>query len=154
MPNPVFGFVAVFLFIFEMIRLFSGDFAGLDIIFCAIVLGIVFKLTGKKSKQKNRNEAQFTTTSPEVITEEPMKIKLPSAVVNGASENYAVVESMLVQAGFMNVRAVPLRDLTMGVFKKPGIVESITIDGKELSSYFRRKFPPNVPIIISYHSLR
>lgn len=154
MPNPVFGFVALFLFIFEIIRLFSGDFAGLDVIFCALVLGIVFKLTEKKSKQKKLNEAQSTAESAEVITEEPVKIKIPSAVANGTSENYAVVESMLVQAGFINVRAVALHDLTMGVFKKPGVVESITIDGKELSSYFRRKFPPNVPIIISYHSLR
>ena len=154
MPNPVFGFVALFLFVFEIIRLFSGNFAGFDIIFCALVLGIVFKLTGKKTRQTSRSEVKSPDVSAEEIQKDPIKIKFPSAVVNGTSENNAVVESMLVRAGFFNVKSVPLFDLTMGVFKKPGVVDSITVDGKELSSYFRRKFPPNVPIIISYHSLR
>ena len=154
MPNPVFGFVTLFLFIFEIIRLFSGNFGGYDIIFCALVLGIVFKLTDKKSKKTSRSETTSANVTADDIQGKPIKVKLPSAVVNGSTENYAVVESLLLQAGFINVKSVPLCDLTMGVFKKPGVVDSITINGKALSSYFRRKFPPNVPIIISYHSLR
>ena len=47
-PNPVFAIVAVLLLIWEIIRIVKGDFAGIDVIFCAIVLWCVFKITYNK----------------------------------------------------------------------------------------------------------
>ena len=60
---------------------------------------------------------------------------------------------MFVSAGFTNVRCVPLNDLTMGLLKKPGMVQSITIRGKEITSG-GKKFSPDAPVVISYHSHR
>ena len=79
--------------------------------------------------------------------------KIPSGIAN--ESNYAVVESRFLQAGFVNVRTVPLKDLTLGIRVRAGTVETITIDGKDISSYtFKRRFDCHVPILITYHSLR
>lgn len=51
MPNPVFAVVLVLLLIFNIIRLFSGEFAGLDIVFDAIILGATYGITNKKNKK-------------------------------------------------------------------------------------------------------
>ena len=58
---------------------------------------------------------------------------------------------MLRSVGFTNIKCVPLNDLTVGVLKKPGMVDSITINGQDLSS-FGKKYPKDAMIIISYHS--
>lgn len=51
MPNIVFAVVLILLVIFNIIRLFSGEFAGLDIIFDAIILGTTYGITNKKNKK-------------------------------------------------------------------------------------------------------
>lgn len=51
MPNPVFAVVLILLLIFNVIRLIKGDFAGLDIIFDAIILGATYGITNKKNKK-------------------------------------------------------------------------------------------------------
>lgn len=50
-------------------------------------------------------------------------------------------------------KCVPLNDLAVGLLKKPGMVESIMINGQSVS-YVRRKFSPNAAVVISYHSYR
>ena len=158
MPNPVFGIVCLLLMIYEIIRLLSGDFVGIDVIFCAIILGIVYKVTEKRTSKKEtkaeKNAKAASTDKSDTDDSEKTKLKIPSAVRNGTSDNYAVFESMLVQAGFTNVKSIPLHDLAFGVIKKQGAIESIKINGKDISSYFVYKFVPDVPIIISYHSFR
>lgn len=52
MPNPIFGVVVIFLVVFAVIRLFRGQFAGIDIIFAALVLWATYKITNKKDKTK------------------------------------------------------------------------------------------------------
>lgn len=52
-PNPVFAIVAVLLIIFEVKRIASGDFAGIDIIFVAIILWSLYK--NKKVDTSERN---------------------------------------------------------------------------------------------------
>ncbi len=82
------------------------------------------------------------------------KAKIPSSISNFEKKNYHAIEAMLVSAGFTNVKCVPLQDLTVGVLKRPGIVDSITINGHEVSSTMGgQKYPKNTPIVISYHSL-
>lgn len=51
-PNPIFGIVVVLLGVYEVIRILSGSFAGLDIIMVALILWPVYKITSKKKKDK------------------------------------------------------------------------------------------------------
>ena len=48
------------------------------------------------------------------------------------------------------MKSVSLCDLTVGLLKKPGTVEAITINGKSVVSG-EKKYSPNVEIVISYH---
>ena len=80
------------------------------------------------------------------------KAKVPSSISDYEKKNYSAIEAMFVSAGFTNVRCVPLNDLTMGVLKKPGMVDSITINGREITSG-GKKFPKDAAVVISYHSL-
>ena len=152
MPNPVFGIVAVLLILFEVTRLFTGWFDNSDILFSAFILYVTYKITekGKKGKTSSTSKAKsFSKDSTEVP-----KIEIPAVVRSGSVDNYATAEILLERAGFVNVKTIPLNDLTMGVLSKPGEIASITIDGKELSSYLRRRFDSNAVVIISYHSMR
>lgn len=69
------------------------------------------------------------------------------------NKDYASIESMFRGSGFTNVKSVPLCDLTVGLLKKTGTVEAITINGKSVVSG-GKKYSPNVEIVISYHSYR
>ena len=50
--NPIFCLVAVFVLIYALIRIFKGDFAGIDIIFNALILYCVYRITNKKPKEQ------------------------------------------------------------------------------------------------------
>lgn len=79
------------------------------------------------------------------------RAKVPESISDFESKNYAAIESIIRSAGFHNIKCVPLNDLTTGFLKKPGMVESITINGEAIS-YGGDKFPKDASIIISYHS--
>lgn len=79
------------------------------------------------------------------------KAKVPSSISDYQSKNYSAIEAMLSSAGFTNIKCVPLNDLSTGWIKKPGTVESITINGHEVTSG-GRKFPRDSAVVISYHS--
>lgn len=80
-----------------------------------------------------------------------IKVKVPNSIVGYERKNYSAVEAVLAGAGFTNIRCIPLKDLSVGFFKKPGTVETITINGKEVTSA-GGKFSPDARVIISYHS--
>ena len=80
------------------------------------------------------------------------KAKVPSSISDYERKNYSAIEDMFRIAGFTDVRCVPLSDLTIGVLKKPGTVESITINGNRITSGGKH-FPKNATVVISYHSL-
>ena len=79
------------------------------------------------------------------------RIKIPDEVTDYEKKSYQTVEALLRGVGFTDVQSVGLGDLTIGVLKRPGRVESITINGKRLNSY-GAKAPKDAHIIISYHS--
>lgn len=60
------------------------------------------------------------------------KAKVPSSISDYRRKSYSAIEAMFVSAGFTNVRCVALNDLMIGLFKKPGMVDSITINGREV----------------------
>jgi len=62
------------------------------------------------------------------------------------------VEAMLKGAGFTNVESIPLNDLTTGLIKKPGSVDSIVINNKKITNGGDR-FSKDARVVISYHSL-
>lgn len=152
-PNPVLRIVCLLLFVFEIVQIISLNFSGFDIIFCAIILVTVYNITEKTVKTKKNSTDVF---SGKTIKEknEIKKIRIPSIVRNEESKNYEIIELALLQAGFTNVMSVPLHDLVFDVLMKQGTVKSITINGKDISSYFIYKFVPDIPIIITYHSFR
>ena len=76
---------------------------------------------------------------------------LPDIAWNYERKDYKAVETVLRSAGFTNIRCVPLNDLSLGVLYKPGMVESLTINGKDNISA-TRKYPKDAQIVISYHS--
>lgn len=80
------------------------------------------------------------------------KVKVPSGISGYEKKSYVAIEAMFRGAGFTNVNCIPLNDLTFGLLKKPNVVESITIDGKEITSG-GKKFAPDAKVVISYHSV-
>lgn len=79
------------------------------------------------------------------------RAKVPDSIDDFESKNYKAVESILRSAGFNNIKCIGLNDLTTGLLKKPGLVESITINGHEVECG-GKKYSKNADVIISYHS--
>ena len=77
--------------------------------------------------------------------------KLPELAWNYERKDYKAVEAVLRSAGFTNIRCVPLNDLAFGVIYKPGMVESVTINGNDNISP-NRKYSKDASVVISYHS--
>lgn len=158
MPNPVFGVVTVLVICFEIIQFITGRFAGIDIIFCAVILGITYEITEGSGGKKHSKSTANTNTITDTAHTKIKKIKIPSAIINGTCENYLAAEKILIKAGFVDVTTVPLNDLTTGFFNRtiynPGSIDTITINGENIYSYYRRKFECDVPIVITYHSMR
>lgn len=78
--------------------------------------------------------------------------RVPTSISDYNRKSYNAIEAILSSAGFTNIKCVPLNDLTVGVMKKPGIVDSITINGKEVTSG-GKKYPKDAAVVISYHSM-
>ncbi len=132
----------------------NGSMGELGGVIILIVVAVNYfrslKGTGPKKKKKS------SSSSSSVPEDEEVKIKIPSGIVNGSVDNVHVAELLLAQAGFTNVKTVALHDLSLGIRKKPkpDTIDEITINGKSLSSFFRRTFDPDVMIVITYHSMR
>lgn len=80
------------------------------------------------------------------------RIKVPNAIGNYRKKNYIAVRTILNDAGFYNVRCIPMNDLSIGFIKKPDMVETVTIEGVDIGNV--EKSVPNAPIVITYHSIR
>ena len=71
-------------------------------------------------------------------------------VGDSARKDYRVIENILRNTGFTNISCIALKDLTTGWITKPGMVQSVTIDGKAVVT--GKKYHRDVPVTISYHS--
>ena len=78
-------------------------------------------------------------------------IRIPQSISDYENKTFEAIKAQLSGAGFTNIKCVSLHDLTFGLLTKPGTVESIIINGQPISSY-KKKYLPDAPIIISYHS--
>ena len=80
------------------------------------------------------------------------KVKVPAAIGDYEEKDYRAVETILKGAGFTNISCVPLNDLSFGILTKPGKVDSITINGNEISC--GKKYPREAVVVVSYHSMK
>lgn len=125
--------VAVVL-LFLAINMDWGDFS-IWMIFIVIILAVLLRIEKRYLRElEGRNLA-----------------KIPSEAALIESASFTVVEEAFRAAGFTNIRCVDLKDLTLGIRKKPGVVASITVDGKEIEAGGGR-VPFSAPVVISYHS--
>lgn len=85
-------------------------------------------------------------------TKSPAKIKVPSAISGYGEKQYTLIETLFVDAGFTNVKCIPVNDLMVGLFSRPGTVKDITVDGKSIL-FGGKKCSPDVPVVITYHAL-
>ena len=76
--------------------------------------------------------------------------RIPETVVDYNGKGFGAVVQLLNEAGFTNVKCVPLNDLSLGILKKPGTVASITVSGKEIRP--DKAYDKGASIVISYHS--
>ena len=79
------------------------------------------------------------------------KIELPDSVFDYERKSYTAIRECFTQAGFSNIKCIPLNDLTMGLLKKPNWVDSITINGNDIESG-DDEYAPDAKIVIYYHS--
>ena len=86
------------------------------------------------------------------IKKEMGAIKLPSGIMPFTGKNYEMVQYKLRMDGFTNVVCINMHDLTLGLFVKPGTIEKVEVDGKELYSSDELYYP-DVEISIYYHGI-
>lgn len=125
--------VGALMILFFVLSVWNPKFKFVGLV-CAVVLIMIWK--HKKSLE---------------LLDLEYKIPVPSAMNGYETKSYTVVEAILRSAGFDNITLIPLGDLKMGVLKKPDTVESVIIDGN-IINHGGRKFPPDAPVVISYHS--
>lgn len=77
-------------------------------------------------------------------------IRFPKDIMPLSDKNYESVRSALEAAGLTNVKCVNMHDVTLGLLQKPGKVESISVNGTNITTG-GRVYMPNTPIIITYH---
>ncbi|MBQ5671148.1 MAG: zinc ribbon domain-containing protein [Oscillospiraceae bacterium] len=94
----------------------------------------------KKKAKEAREDARMAHTG---------KIKLPSEAAYFEDENCYNIQAIYQSLGFKNVKLVNLRDLQLGLKKKVGTVEDVTINGKDVRS--GHWYDPNDVVIITYH---
>ena len=111
----------------------------------SLILGINVALWGamglfandsKKKMKRKANEDEVTITT---------------AMMDCVDYHYNKAVILYKNAGFVNVNAIPLHDLTRFNQKKDEMVESITINGTD-DFEEEEVYPKNANILITYHS--
>ena len=95
-----------------------------------------------KSDDKKKKKRKYVGSNEVAISE---------SMEDYSDKNYNSVVMLFRGAGFTNVTAIPLNDLTMFTQSKNGKVEAVTING---SDEFEEGdiFPKNSNVLITYHS--
>ena len=61
----------------------------------------------------------------------PVDISVPDWITSHKKVNYLDAEKMLKNAGFLFIKSIPVHDVVIGVFSRPGTVKSVTFNGVE-----------------------
>ena len=81
------------------------------------------------------------------------EVQISEAMKNGKGKNYNAVINVYRSAGFNNIKAIALGDLSFFTAKKNGLVATVSINGNDdfdEGDIFQR----NANVIITYHSTR
>lgn len=107
-----------------------------------IIGGYVALFTFSKYDKKKKNKRKYVGANEVSITD---------AMEDCVCRNYQSTVMLFQGAGFTNVTAVPLHDLSIFSQKKNGQVETVTINGNE---DFEEEdiYPKNAAVLITYHS--
>ncbi len=98
----------------------------------------IFTMINSDDKKKKK----YASSDDVVIT---------TAMTDCVDYHYNKALAMYKNAGFTNINAIPLHDLTRFNLKKEGVVESLTINGEEDFDE-DDVYPKNANILITYHS--
>ncbi len=60
-------------------------------------------------------------------------IRFPKNLGDLSEQNYVVIQQKLLSSGFCNITCINMHDVTFGLLQKPGMVESITVNGEKFS---------------------
>jgi DNA-directed RNA polymerase subunit RPC12/RpoP len=129
--------IAFFIAIFGVWQSISGHI-GSDI-FSDIISGFVSII--KINAESDITKAQM-----------PNMAKFSSEAYNYSDKHYSVVEEAVSSCGFTNIKLLNMHDLTTGLLKKPGTVETVTIDGK--TPIWNKWYDKSARIVISYHGFQ
>ncbi|WP_044975584.1 hypothetical protein [Ruminococcus sp. HUN007] len=77
-------------------------------------------------------------------------IRIPTSLFPCEDRNFNEVLLTLEGLGFTNVSCVNLHDVMIGIIKRQGSVEKITVNGIEVQ-FGGRMYPKNAAIVITYH---
>ena len=80
-------------------------------------------------------------------------IKFPKYGYPFEELNYMYVYNNLLEAGFLNVELINLKDIRLGLFAKEGTIKKITVSGEPICRG-GEKYSPYVSIVIYYHGRR
>lgn len=128
-----------------IVWIIGGDDGGLYAIGCLFYIGgpvvgggalLIFKVLPEKESEKEL----FQNGG----------IRFPKNLGDLTEQNYVNVQQKLVGAGFRNVTCINMHDVTLGLLQKPGMVESVTVNGERIVSG-GKVYMPDVPIVITYH---
>lgn len=137
-PNPVFTIVATLIIIGTIISISTGSFGGGIIIVDALILTGAYQITNSK---KQNTKGIFT----QWVEQEILKIRYPRE----NEKNAYLLQAKLEQKGFTNIKMINLKDIVIGLLKKSGEIESVTVNGKPPIP--NKKLDSNASIIITYH---
>ncbi len=79
------------------------------------------------------------------------EIVITEGLCNCKKMHFEQVIGIFRNAGFQNVRSVPIRDLSVFQSKKEGLVESVTLDG-DMDFFIGDIYSKYADVLITYHS--
>lgn len=106
-------------------------------VFLVIIMGFVFFTMQKEHTDSIINESISVTLSSKDFKK----------------MDYRDAKDKLKSLGFSNIHCIPEYDLTLGIFKHAGQVDTISINGEE-SFEAEATFPKNASVDIFYHELK
>lgn len=77
-------------------------------------------------------------------------IRFPKKLEPFSEQNFHHIRSVLKSSGFKNIECVNKHDVIVGIFTKADQVESVSVDGEEITSG-GKIYLPDTPITITYH---
>lgn len=77
-------------------------------------------------------------------------IRFPKGLQPFSEQNYIAVRQALEIAGFCNITCINMHDVTFGLLLRPGMVESISVNGIKVTEG-GKVYPPDAAITIVYH---